>query len=91
MSKHEKLLLENALNALDRLYDGDSSVVDVWALLFATCEAVRGTDHHPEFERPMDELLLIVRSGKSAEFQRDRALGATDELRHYLAKVLPSP
>ena len=39
----EKALLNNVLDALDRLFDRQSSVIDLWALLFATADALRGT------------------------------------------------
>jgi hypothetical protein len=85
MSGREKMLLDNALDALDRLFNRDNSVIDVCALLFATAEALQSTPHLSEFERPLAELLAIVRSGESTEEKRDRALAVTDELRHYLA------
>jgi len=34
----EKQLLGNVLDALDRLFDWRSSVIDEWMLLFATAE-----------------------------------------------------
>jgi hypothetical protein len=37
----ERELLENVLDALDQLFDRSPSVTDVWALLFATVEAMR--------------------------------------------------
>ncbi len=91
MSKREELLLDNALDALDRLYDGDSSTIDVQALLFATSEALRGTVHFPHLDGPAAELLAVTRSSESRETKRDRALGITDELRHYLAQHTPRP
>ena len=57
MAEREQLLLSNALDALDRLFDGYSSATDVQALLLATGEALRGTAHSPHFERPAAELL----------------------------------
>lgn len=89
VNSREKELLENALDALDRLFDRQSSVIDVWALLLATREALRATEHHAEFDRPVAELLTLVRSGTSVDVQRDQALEVTDELRHYLAGLLP--
>jgi hypothetical protein len=91
MSKREQLLLGNALDALDRLYDGVSSSIDIQALLLATSEALRGTAHFPHLEGPAAELLAITRSSETNEAKRDRALGVTDELRHYLAQHTPSP
>lgn len=91
MIKRELRLLGNALDALDRLYDGASTVTDLQALLYATGEALRGTDHAPHFERQADALLPVARSGDTAESKRNLALGITDELRHYLADLLPWP
>ena len=91
MSKREQLLLENALDGLDRLYDGESTVIDVQALLLATGEALRSTAHFPHLDGPAGELLAVIRSSESREAKRDRALGITDELRHHLARHTPDP
>lgn len=91
MSRRETLLLSNALDALDRLFDECSSVVDVQSLFFATSEALRDTPHHPHFERSAAELLLIARSRDPEAAKRDRALAATDDFRHYLAQFSPAP
>lgn len=56
MTAREQKLLENVLDALDRLFDRQSFAVDTWALLFATCEALRATVYLPELERPPIEL-----------------------------------
>ena len=85
MTAIEKCLLENALDALDRLFDRDSTTVDVWALLVATSEALRATQHYSELVKPTAELLTIIRSNESPEAERDHALEAPDKLRHYLA------
>ncbi len=85
----EQNLLGNVLDALDRLFDRQSSVTDLWALLFATAEALRGTPYYHEIEGPVAALLTLVRSGASEEVQRDHALEVTDRLRHYLAELLP--
>jgi hypothetical protein len=89
VTAHERKLLENVLDALDRLFDRQCSVIDLWALLFATTEALRATEHCDQLERTTAILLAIIRSGASEEMQRDRALIVTDELRHYLAGLLP--
>lgn len=80
-------MVSNTLDALDRLFDGVSSVIEVQALLFATGQALRGTPHLPHFEGPATELLAVIRSGESVEEMRERALTVTDELRHYLAEL----
>lgn len=91
MTKREELLLSNALDALDRLYDGDSLVIDIQSLLLATSEALRGTTHFPHLEGPAVELLAVTRSSGTREEKRDRALDITDDLRHYLAQHTPAP
>jgi hypothetical protein len=82
-------LLDNVLDALDRLYDEKLQVIDLWALLLATSEAMRHTAHFNVLAAPIEDLLAIVRSGESDDIQRDRALLASDWLRHYLANLLP--
>ena len=91
MTKDEKVLLENALDSLDRLYDCVSTVTDIHALMFATSKALAGSRYHSFFEPFIDELHLIVRSGDSLEVRREKALIATDELRGLLADSLPFP
>lgn len=85
MTPCEKCLLENMLDALDRLFDQQSSVIDVWALLFATGEALRDTPHYPEFVNPSAELSVLIRSAQPEKAERETALKITDNLRHYLA------
>lgn len=91
MSDRENELLENALDALDRLFDGHCGAVDVWALLVATRDALRDTPHRPALEQPLAELRMVVLSGAAADAQRDHALCITDPLRLYLARALPRP
>jgi hypothetical protein len=91
MADGERLLLENALDALDRLFDGHCRAVDVWALLVATGVALRDTPHRPVVEEPVAGLRAVLRSGAAWDEQRDRALVATDPLRQYLSRVLPWP
>lgn len=89
MTPREKQLLGNVLDALDRLFDWRSSALDLWALLFATAEALRGTPHHGELEKATQALRLVIRSGDTQEAQRDCAMEETDCLRLYLARLLP--
>ncbi|MBI3865376.1 MAG: hypothetical protein HY290_26170 [Planctomycetia bacterium] len=88
-SAREKKLLDNALESLNRLFDRNISVIDVWALMLATAEALRNTPHAPELERAVRELLVVVSANRPFRDQRDRALEVTDDLRHYLASKLP--
>lgn len=89
MTTIEKTLLDNALDALDRVFDRESSVIDLFAILFATAVALRETPHYNALESPLAELQAIIRSQTSKEKKRDSALIATEALRNYLADLLP--
>ena len=81
-------LLENVLDALDRLFDRECSCADVLALLMATAEVLQDTSHSANLKAPIAALSDVVRSGADRETQRARALALTDSLRHYLAKTV---
>jgi hypothetical protein len=87
MTYNEKLLLENMLDALDRLFDRQSSAIEVWALLFATGEALRTTPHYPEIKNATSRLKTLIGLRYSSDLERDFALEVTDDLRHYLASL----
>lgn len=87
MKSIEMQLLDNALDALDGLYDQKLRVVDLWALLLATSEAMRDTLHYGKLVAPVEELLVIAKSGESEETMGRRALIASDPLRKYLASL----
>ena len=91
MQAREAELLENVLDALDRLYDGHCGAVDVWALLTATGAALKATAHSPVLDETAAALEPVWRKVKTADAQRDQALGVTDPLRQYLARLLPWP
>ena len=84
-------LLGNLLDALDRLYDNDTTVTDFHALTFATAMALTGTVHIPSLAEATQGLQKILRSRQSESEQRDAALNLTDDLRQYLAGVVPFP
>ncbi|HEX2878413.1 MAG TPA: hypothetical protein VHO25_02640 [Polyangiaceae bacterium] len=84
-------LLENILDALDRLFDRECACIDILALLIATAEALRDTPHSAELNRAIVALSDVVRSGADRETQRELALDLTNSLRHYLAAIVPSP
>lgn len=84
-------LLDNLLDALDRLYDRATTVTDLHALVFATEVALSGTVHTPILTDAEQRLQRILRSGKSVSEERDVALNETDDLRKYLAGVVPFP
>jgi hypothetical protein len=89
VGERERLLLESALDAHDRLWDGQSSVADVGALYHATGEAISGTPHSAVFGAVVAALADLLRSGLPADEMRNRALGSpTDPLRQHLAVQL---
>ena len=91
MTRQEQQLLENVLDALDRLFDRASKVIDVHAIIFATCEASKGSEFSAKAEPVLLELRKIIRCADSPERKRDSALVATDDLRLFLAAKLPPP
>jgi len=88
VDERERFLLENALDAHDRLWDWQSSVVDVWALYAATAEALSATPHRAAFDPAVATLAALMRSEMSADDQRLHACGSTDELRQYIVRRL---
>lgn len=88
MDERERFLLENALDAHDRLWDRESSVTDLWALYTATAAALRGTSHVVVFEPAVAVLADLMRSGLPRDEQWSQACGGTDDLRQYLARRL---
>ena len=90
LSETERRLLDNALDAHDRLWDGETSVVDLWALYAATAEALHDTPHRAVFDTAVTALASLMQSGLSADIQRDQALGSTDDLRYWVARQLRS-
>ena len=86
MQPIERQLLDNLFDSLDRLYDAESSVLDVYALLMATSHALATSSVHEDLERPLATLLAIIRSGDSEDQCRTAALTATDDLRRRLAQ-----
>ena len=90
LTDSERRLLDNVLDCLDRLFDNETKVIDVHALLIATHAALTGSPHEHVLENAESQLAAICRSASGQERQYDDALSATDELRKYLARILPS-
>jgi hypothetical protein len=84
-------LLDNLLDALDRLYDRATTVTDLHALVYATEVALSGSVHTAMLTDAEQLLQRLLRSGKSVTEERDIALNETDDLRKYLAGVVPFP
>ena len=88
LTKSQRTLLTNVFDALDRLFDRDSTVWDVYAILYATSEALAETPFQSAFETPIRGLAETIRSNAPRESQRDAAMLITDDLRLLLASVL---
>lgn len=87
MTERERELASNALDALDRLYDRESTTLDVWALAEATADAVAPGQLADVLRSTASQLRDVLRAGLSPDEQHWRALSATDELRHLLADI----
>ena len=86
MKNDEKQLLENLLDALDRLFDRECSVVDLQALIFATSKALAKTEYYTalnEAASGLDKLLRLP-----IDDEREKGLEVTNDLRILLAQVL---
>jgi hypothetical protein len=88
MDIEDKQLLENVFDSLDRLFDRQSSVIDVYHLILATDKAIKRTDVNLSLAGYSDELGKIVRENSSEEIQREQALIVTDQLREILNETL---
>ncbi len=83
MSDTEILLLSNVLDALDRLFDRKTTVVDVHALLFATSCAMNHSRFYDELRRAAENLAPL--RARAHDSGRDEALAVTNSLRILLA------
>lgn len=91
MDSNRKELLSNQLDALDRLFDGESGIVDIYALTYATAVALNGDALSPLFQSTADTLFAIGERLLWNSLARDDALAATNSLRIALAEELPHP
>jgi hypothetical protein len=91
MSKTEVALLENVLDALDRLFDSKSRAIDIHALLFATSKALPQSNWIDSFSKTTIELEHILSLNISEEETREKALDVTNQLRIEIADALPFP
>ncbi|MCA9125208.1 MAG: hypothetical protein KDB11_33765 [Planctomycetales bacterium] len=91
MQRLESQLLDNLLDCLDRLFDGETAVIDVHDLVFATLAALSDSPHAAVLANAEKELIAIARSRATRDQRREAALHATDDLRKHLASVLPFP
>lgn len=88
MTEDEFKLLDNVLTGLDRLFDFQSSVYDLYALIFATSRALAGTEYFAILDKTSEELYRLVTSTEKASDERSEALAVTDDLRIFIAEKL---
>jgi len=84
----DKALLENVMDALDRLFDGKSNIVDLQALLFATSQALPKSHVCELMNQANEDLKLIIQKVKNKESQKEYALNTTNPLRLKLSEIL---
>lgn len=88
LTKEERTLLENVVEATNRLFDLDSTVTGVYSLLVATATAFHESEFAPAFVGPIRRLGELVRSGTPADEKRSSALNALDDLRTCISQEL---
>jgi len=87
-SADELALLEALLDAFDRLFDRQTTLVDVHALLFATARGLRDPVFVEDVNAAERSLKEIVRSGLEPAEAVERALDVVDPLRRRIAAQL---
>lgn len=88
MQPNESPLLDNLFQALDRLYDQKTAVVDLHALLEATAAALVTSELAKDIEEATAAVAAIV-GASTPEAEKNRAaLVATQPLREKLATEL---
>lgn len=88
MTLDEKNLLNNILDGLDRLFDRESDVIDIYALIFATSKALHNTEYFSILDRTANNLEKILLSASTANNGVFEALEVTNDLRIFLAEIL---
>lgn len=88
MTNDERKLLDNILDALDRLFDTESTAVDIYVLIFATSKALSNTEYFVILDNAVNNLEEIVSSKLKADDERSEALKVTNDLRIFLAETL---
>jgi len=81
-------LLENVMDALDRLFDGKSDIIDVQRLLFTTFQALPTSYISELINQTNKDLKIVIQKSKNKDSQREDALNITNELRIKLAELL---
>lgn len=85
---NNRALLNNLIDALDRLFDGETNVVDVHAIVYATAEALETDELNSHLVQAATALEGVLRN-LNGEAARRRALAVTDPLRIVVAEALP--
>jgi hypothetical protein len=88
VSNDEKQLLDNLLDSLDRLYDEQTRVLDVQALLQTTGSAVTESDLQSRLLSASAAVLSIIRAQPDEEARRNHTLIALQPLRERLAALV---
>ncbi|ROR97867.1 hypothetical protein EDC56_3534 [Sinobacterium caligoides] len=83
-------ILENLLDALDRLFDRECKVIDLHALLYASQVALREGSTAIELGHYTIAVSALVRGGAAEDIQREEALEITNNLRAELNELLPA-
>ena len=83
------VLLNSALDALDRLFDSESGVIDIHAIIYATSQALTRDPLFSLLDEAAKGLATLVRDALPGRDARERALDITNELRVALARALP--
>ncbi|MEH0824841.1 MULTISPECIES: hypothetical protein [unclassified Micromonospora] len=81
-------LLEALLDAFDRLFDRQATVVDVHALLFATARALADSALVKDMAAAESAVEEIMRTGRGSAEAVEQALDAVDPLRRRIADRL---
>ena len=85
MTPIEKEVLEEVFDSLDRLFDRQTSVEDVYAIVLISSKVVTEID----LSIYATQLKNILRAGAGEETKREQALEVTDDLRSRLNDLLP--
>lgn len=88
MTIDEKSLLNNVLDGLDRLFDRESDVIDIYVLIFATSKALSNTEYFAILDRTANRLEKTLRSSQTVSDKVFEALDVTNDLRIFLAENL---
>jgi hypothetical protein len=85
LSAQDHALLDEVLDALDRLYDRQTTAVELRALLFATAKALTDSVFVDAVTSAESALREVVRSRLEPGEENRQALIATDQLRLLIA------